>query len=456
MKWTTEAKVGAFTLIGVVLFVLAIIFVGKFSLFEPPQMKITGQFSTVLGLKEGNLIKYSGVQVGKVKKLTVTPKGVVVEMGIQKGTEIPIDSAFSLGNDGIVGDKFIQITPGHSTTMLASGDTIIGEGQSDMDKAVKSADEMMTEASRMIKSVNNVIGDEATQASLRNALRQSDQIMTNTALMTAQLNDMVTANKGNVNALTANMVSITNNMQSLTEQLDTSMKRLDGDGSATANMRQIAENMKTTTESVSHMAKSLEGVVTDPGSIEDVKTTLHNTAQLSSKLNRLTGGTPRTTKAATTKQAAANTNNTGTAESATLPDMPKRLAAETNLAMLYETKNGRYSPELNFRLFAGKHIMELGASHIGDGSALDLNYGQFLNDKFSLRGGIFDGDVGLGLDYGLGSPFSLSAAILDPNHRRYRFRSEFRLFGDTYGVAQLIRPYSAEHGGDYLGIQQKF
>ena len=53
MKWTTEAKVGAFTIVGVVLFVLGIIFVGRIDVFAKPQMTITGDFAQVNGLKNG-------------------------------------------------------------------------------------------------------------------------------------------------------------------------------------------------------------------------------------------------------------------------------------------------------------------------------------------------------------------------------------------------------------------
>ena len=100
--------------------------------------------------------------------------------------------------------------------------------------------------------------------------------------------------------------------------------------------------------------------------------------------------------------------------------------------------------------------MELGFSNIGEGSDFDLNAGRYLTDKWSVRGGFFESKLGLGLDYGLGGPFSLSAAVFDLNHQRYRIRSEFRLKGDTYGVLQTTRPFSSDNGGTYFGIKQVF
>ena len=50
MKWTTEAKVGAFTIVGIVLFIMGILFVGRVDIFTKPQMTITGGFAQVNGL----------------------------------------------------------------------------------------------------------------------------------------------------------------------------------------------------------------------------------------------------------------------------------------------------------------------------------------------------------------------------------------------------------------------
>ena len=66
MKWKTEAKVGAFTIIGIVLFIAGILFVGRIDIWAKPQMTITGDFTQVNGLKNGNQVKFSGVAIGTV------------------------------------------------------------------------------------------------------------------------------------------------------------------------------------------------------------------------------------------------------------------------------------------------------------------------------------------------------------------------------------------------------
>lgn len=434
MKWSTEAKVGLFTVLGLILFTACVMFLGRMELFEPPQMKITGEFQSVTGLKTGNQIKYSGVTVGHVTGMQVTSKGVTLTMEINKATEIPDDSEFALANDGILGDKFIQITPGKSKRYLQEGDIIHGDGQSDIDKTMKQATQLMEEANKTLESINGIIGDQQTQNSLKNALRTTEVIANNTAMLTANMNDLLASNQGNLHEITNNMVDITRNMNDITAQFDSSLAQFNSDGQAGNDMRAIVDNLKTTTESINRMATSMEGVVTDPQSSQDLKETLHNTAQLTTKLNRLTGGDVKDGESG--------------------KKLPFKV--DSGFELLYNTTNKDIAVNGDVRFYSGRHALTLGATQLGDGSHLELTYGQELANRFMLRGGLFDGDIGLGVDYGLGSPFTLSAAIMDVNDYRYRIRSELRLTDDTYVIAQFIRPMDAEHGGNYFGIRQAF
>lgn len=427
MKWTTEAKVGAFTILALALFAYSIIFLNNITLFAPKMIEISGTFDSVTGLKSGNAVRYSGVSVGKVREIYVSPNGVTVRMTINKGTEIPVDSEFTLQSDGILGEKFIEVTPGDSKEYLENGAKIAGSGQNTMDKTVAEVNQVMSESTKMLKSINSIIGDAQTQQSMKMAIRNTDAITANMANVTGQINQTLAQNTTNINEMAANMAAISRNMNGVTAQLNQSIHTMDGDGAMSADMRNIVANMKTTTESVNKMAKAMEGVVTDPQSAADIKETLHNTAQITSSLNRLTGGIGGSIK------------------------------TDTNLEMLYNTSDERYSPNFNFRLFTDESIFALGATHVGDGTKLELNYGRLLTPNWSVRMGIFDGAVGAGLDWGLKSkPFALSIAAMDPNDFRYRIRGEVRLFDNLNAIAQFSRPFGTTGAGNYYGLSYSF
>ena len=434
MKWTTETKVGLFTVVGVVLFAVCIVFLGRFDIFAAPTMHIAGNFQSVTGLKEGNTVRFSGVKVGKVKSMQVTDKGITVSMDIDKDVKIPTDSAFTMESDGILGDKFIQITPGRSTLYLDDGAFITGDGKSEIDKTMAQATKLMEAATTTLQSMNGIIGDEKTQNALRNALQSTELIAQNTANLTAQMNAMLANNSDNISALTANMVGITQNMESLTNQMDTNMKQFNADGQAGTEMRQIVNNLKTTTDSISKMAGAMEGVVTDPKSAADIKETLHNTAQLTTKLNRLTG---RDVKAGSDGKKS---------------DLKTQIGAE----VLYNPEDKKVRTDADVRLMTKDSIYTLGISNIGNGSNVDLTYGKRVLDQVYLRGGLFDGKLGIGADVGFGKPLSLSGALFDIRHGSYRIRSDFQLWKDTYAVGQWTW-YGHDHNRvNYFGLRKTF
>lgn len=419
MKWTTEAKVGAFTIIGIALFIAGILFVGRIDIWAKPQMTITGDFAQVNGLKNGNQVKYSGVAIGNVSDIEITPHGVAVKMKLDEKTQIPSDSTFTLGSDGFLGDKFIQISPGQSKVFLQDGDSVKGEGADAMDKAMQSAQKLMDGTEKMLQSINNIIGDPATQNALKYSL-QSTAVMAD------------------------NAVAITQNMADVTAQLNQATQQFNADGNAGNDMRAILTNLKQTTDRVDNMARSMEATVTDSKAQENIKETLHNTAQISARINKLMGGK------------AYQTDASGNVVDGNNVEKKSSTKVEPSVDLLYNTTDDEFLINGRVRAYNDKGMAELGLSNVGDGTKFDLNAGRFISSKWLVRGGIFESELGLGVDYNLGGPVSLSAAVYDLNNRKYRIRSDIRLHKDTYGVIQMTRPFGSMNGGTYFGIKQVF
>ena len=129
---------------------------------------------------------------------------------------------------------------------------------------------------------------------------------------------------------------------------------------------------------------------------------------------------------------------------------------EPSVDLLYNTTDDEFRINGRVRAFNDKGMAELGLSNIGDGTKFDLNAGRFINSKWLVRGGIFESELGIGVDYNLRGPVSLSAVVYDLNNHKYRIRSDIRLHKDTYGVIQMTRPFSSTNGGTYFGIKQVF
>mgnify|MGYP001424682412 CR=1 FL=1 len=84
-----------------------------------------GEFNNISGVKSGADIQISGVKVGTVRELSLNDQSfAVVAMQLNKDVKIPVDSIASVKSQGIIGDKFIQISLGGDELVFKDGETI--------------------------------------------------------------------------------------------------------------------------------------------------------------------------------------------------------------------------------------------------------------------------------------------------------------------------------------------
>jgi len=125
-KTNLEIVVGAFLLAGFISFSWLAVKMGDINPFQNETYPVTARFTSISGLKEGSTIELAGVVVGKVShiELDAGDYEAVVHLNIDKSIELTDDSIASIRTSGIIGDKFIKLTPGGSDIMLAAGDEI--------------------------------------------------------------------------------------------------------------------------------------------------------------------------------------------------------------------------------------------------------------------------------------------------------------------------------------------
>jgi len=87
---------------------------------------VTAHFSNASGITLGSDIRIGGVKVGTVSNIALDPESyeAVLSLQIRSKTKLPKDSSASIVSSGLLGDKYIQLTPGGDDAMLAVGDKI--------------------------------------------------------------------------------------------------------------------------------------------------------------------------------------------------------------------------------------------------------------------------------------------------------------------------------------------
>lgn len=122
-----EIFVGIFLLIGFVALSWLALQLGEIPwLTGSKTYQLAAEFNNVSGVKVGADVQVAGVVVGKVRQLQLNDEHqAMVIMQLDKQLVVPVDSIASVKSQGIIGDKYIQITLGGDENVYKPGGTIV-------------------------------------------------------------------------------------------------------------------------------------------------------------------------------------------------------------------------------------------------------------------------------------------------------------------------------------------
>ena len=128
-KTTSEKlKLGVFVIIGLLIFIIAIYFIGQRQNIFAKTFSISANFNNVNGLIPGNNVRYSGINVGTVKTISMVNDSTInVLMNIDENMldHIKKDAIVTIGTDGLVGNMIVNIIPGEGNAgAIEPGDVI--------------------------------------------------------------------------------------------------------------------------------------------------------------------------------------------------------------------------------------------------------------------------------------------------------------------------------------------
>jgi len=126
-KASIETAVGLFVLIGILCVGYLTVKLGKMEILGKDYYSVDAQFDSVTGLKVGANVEMAGVPIGKVEAIALDAKRQVarVRLKIQQSVVLTDDTIASVKTAGMIGDKYIKLSPGGSDLILKAGDTII-------------------------------------------------------------------------------------------------------------------------------------------------------------------------------------------------------------------------------------------------------------------------------------------------------------------------------------------
>lgn len=424
MNLSTEAKVGAVTIVGLLLLAYMIVHLGGFS-FSDKGYPVTATFNQVSGLKEGNLVRYAGVEVGQVQAVSVAPEGVKVRLLIGPGVKIPQGARFTIGTDGLLGEKFINILPPAANSgFLPPGAQVRGEDPQGLDQLIATADRVLLDIQALVKSLNDVLGDEKVKGAMKQTLLNARQITDHLNELSASLARMAQSSEGDIQDTVRNLRAMSGSLRDVAARADKLVANVDNNGQTATDLRETLANLKATSARVEKMAASLEGVVTDPETSRNLKETLRNAREASEKANRILSKVDG-------------------------------VKAEAGIEMLYDTDNHKYRSSADVRIQTSpRDFAVIGVSDIGDSSKTNFQVGR--GEGLAGRAGVIDGKAGIGVDAKLGQQLRLSVDAYDPNDVRVKLRTQYQIAPDTFVVGQVDGINKSADTSTSVGVRTTF
>ena len=123
-KFDLEFAVGLFMIMGILCLGYLSIKLGKMEILGGKGYEIEAIFSNSGGLKTGSSVVIAGVDVGRVKEITLDDYQARVVLNLPLNVKIQEDAIASIKTKGLIGEKYVEITPGGADELIRPGGRI--------------------------------------------------------------------------------------------------------------------------------------------------------------------------------------------------------------------------------------------------------------------------------------------------------------------------------------------
>ncbi len=123
-RFNLQIIVGLFVIVGLLALAYLSVHLGELSWGQGNSYPVTAVFPTVTGLQRGAAIEIAGVRVGRVEQIVLEDYEAVVTLRLQGEVQLQEDVIASIRTRGLIGEKYIRITPGGSEKLIVAGGRI--------------------------------------------------------------------------------------------------------------------------------------------------------------------------------------------------------------------------------------------------------------------------------------------------------------------------------------------
>ena len=245
LKLTPEAKVGLFVLLGIIILVYMSLRIGGFRLGREDGYILTVDFDTAAGLDPDASVRVAGVEVGKVKEITLKDNKAHLVLRIIPGLKIGRDFTAVLTTKGLLGEKYLELIPGSpNAPPLKEGEQITRTlAYADMDKLITIMSDVSADIKKVTETLSNVIGGPEGENTLK-------RILLNVEDVSSRINKLVAKNDERFGNIMENLDEFTTLLRKEGPEISTGLKD---------TIRNLNESLLATSQSLNQMIEENRG-----------------------------------------------------------------------------------------------------------------------------------------------------------------------------------------------------
>jgi phospholipid/cholesterol/gamma-HCH transport system substrate-binding protein len=269
---TTELKVGIFTMAAT-----AIMVFGYF--WSVDGMLAPGEAAYHLnltvpnadGVYQGTQVRIAGVEVGSIERIELDGNQARIVLTIRSEAQIPTDSFGELGSSGLLGDRYVRVTPGTEPTTLPDGGTLpYGQPPGDFDEITRQVETISQDVAAITKVLREEVENDESREHVRATLANVDAL-------SAELRLMAEQNRENVNAIVESIRRLSQNLEGVTSEtgrdIDEEMDKLKA---ATDTLQATLDDMESITGKIDDGQGTIGALVNDRATVDALNETIDN------------------------------------------------------------------------------------------------------------------------------------------------------------------------------------
>lgn len=198
-------------------------------------------FNDITGLETGDPVSVSGLKIGRVQEMKLKPGFVQVRVWLNGDIALPKDSRAAIKAIGMIGEKYIDVKPGHAEAQLSQGDTLRGDYVDDIADMGEPVSELIQRTNTLLAKLNTAMDNafgvhtqkdfskilentrqvsEQLRRDLGDNLLHMQTILTNIDTLSAGMKAYWQANGDAVGQTTSNIAAASENLGAITAKLD--------------------------------------------------------------------------------------------------------------------------------------------------------------------------------------------------------------------------------------------